>query len=287
MHTYNVTKLNRVLRVNSIYTLVYQKKSTEFIFPGESHNFWEAIIIDSGSAYLLVDDKGYKAEPGDIFFFGRNQNHIVWADNKSPLSFLTISFDMDFEEESFYEFCKFKITPEIKRIIKKIFDLRTKYFVGDYSSIDIKIKDDVPAAAIQLLSLYIEELMLTLYISGNSMVETSYVPLIKEKFDDQIFDKCIDFINKNLEQKITLDLLSKNIFASKSFIERLFKNKTGKAFSEYLLNYRMEKAYNILSGEKKSVSDVASSLGFSSIHYFSRCFKKTFGFPPSDLLKKS
>jgi transcriptional regulator GlxA family with amidase domain len=67
---------------------------------------------------------------------------------------------------------------------------------------------------------------------------------------------------------------------------RKIKSLTGQSGQELLQNLRMKRAHQILS-EKKGlrVAEVAYMVGFTNPKYFSKCFKETFGFPPSDLVK--
>lgn len=85
---YDFIKLKDEITINGIYTFFYQEKDVSFIFPGETHDFWELIYMDKGFAYLLIDDKGFKINQGELFFFNKNQNHIVWSDSNVAPFFL-------------------------------------------------------------------------------------------------------------------------------------------------------------------------------------------------------
>lgn len=65
---YDFIKLKDEITINGIYTFFYQEKDVSFIFPGETHDFWELIYMDKGFAYLLIDDKGFKINQGELFF---------------------------------------------------------------------------------------------------------------------------------------------------------------------------------------------------------------------------
>ncbi len=59
------------------------------------------------------------------------------------------------------------------------------------------------------------------------------------------------------------------------------KSLTGKAPSEFLMQYRLNVAANLLKEGKMNVSEVAYAVGFSTLAHFSKSFKKQFGMPPS------
>ena len=67
---------------------------------------------------------------------------------------------------------------------------------------------------------------------------------------------------------------------------RLFKKYVGVSPKQYITNYRMTKAKNLLE-DGLPVTDVSNRCGFSDIYYFSKAYKKHFGYPPSQTPIKS
>jgi AraC-like DNA-binding protein len=63
---------------------------------------------------------------------------------------------------------------------------------------------------------------------------------------------------------------------------RGFKEAFGIAFRDYVVRYRLRQAYSLLKNPNISITDVAFSVGFSEVSYFSRIFKKYFGVSPSE-----
>jgi len=63
---------------------------------------------------------------------------------------------------------------------------------------------------------------------------------------------------------------------------RTFRRCTGKTPMQYLLDLRMEKARRLLGDTRLSVSEVARRCGYPDSAYFSRCFRRYFGHPPSN-----
>ena len=179
-------ELRNELQIKGIYSLMYQEKDTNFIFPGEVHDFWELIYMDKGFAYLMIDDKGYKVNQGELFLFNKNQNHILWSDSRSAPCFLTISFDMKFADESFFEYKRFKVNDEIMQIIHNILRERDNLFEGSINSgICIK-KTGRMAGSEQLVKMHIEELMLKLYRIGENSDKAVISSSVKLKSENMI-----------------------------------------------------------------------------------------------------
>lgn len=94
------------------------------------------------------------------------------------------------------------------------------------------------------------------------------------------------YIQKNYSSDISLELLSRKMFISPSYLSYLFKNVTGESYSDYLRDIRLNRARELLeqnSGLK--VFEVCYMVGYKEYKYFSQQFKKAFGTNPTELRK--
>ncbi|MCD9020439.1 helix-turn-helix domain-containing protein [Cohnella silvisoli] len=95
----------------------------------------------------------------------------------------------------------------------------------------------------------------------------------------------IRFMEDHYIQEITLDELAKRSGYTPSYIIRLFKEMTDSTPFQYLNELRMFAATSYLQSGEKSIQNIAESIGFPNIHYFSRMFKKKFGVSPTEWKK--
>jgi AraC-like DNA-binding protein len=70
-----------------------------------------------------------------------------------------------------------------------------------------------------------------------------------------------------------------------SYFRKMFKQYTGVAPARYQLDLKIRQAREMLVSTDRSIKEIAFALGFHSIHYFSRIFKKKTGISPSELRK--
>ena len=81
--------------------------------------------------------------------------------------------------------------------------------------------------------------------------------------------------------------LAGNIDITDSYFSRIFKEKTGKKFIDYLTEIRIDKAKQLLEHTDLKTNEVSSSVGYPNARYFSQIFKRYTGFVPSEFKKKS
>lgn len=95
-----------------------------------------------------------------------------------------------------------------------------------------------------------------------------------------VFGKVLAEINKNFENKISIEALAEQFSISSRYIRKEFQKRLGLSASEYIMLLRINKARDLLWKTKKSITDISFSTGFGSSQYFCRVFKKMVGKTP-------
>lgn len=83
-----------------------------------------------------------------------------------------------------------------------------------------------------------------------------------------------------------LDIAS-SVFVNPDYLTRLFKKETGGSISHYLQQQRIELAKELLAGTELAISDIALTVGYSNLSYFSAIFKKATKMNPINFRKRS
>jgi len=91
-----------------------------------------------------------------------------------------------------------------------------------------------------------------------------------------------DYIETHYAEKITLAFLARRSCCSTSSLAHHFTLEFGLPLRQYLLQVRLKKARELLS-EGQSVKATAAQTGFYDEFHFSKCFRKRFGHPPSEM----
>ena len=88
------------------------------------------------------------------------------------------------------------------------------------------------------------------------------------------------------DRDLSVKAVSDYVHLSPSYLCTLYKSETGRTLNQYITEYRMQKARELLADPRNKVSEIAESVGFTDGNYFSKAFKKRFGYSPSDFRSK-
>lgn len=100
-----------------------------------------------------------------------------------------------------------------------------------------------------------------------------------------LIESTIKHIEKNLEEELTLDVLSQRFYLSKYYFHRIFTAVMGCSLNEYINQRRLNKALNYVIETSDSMANIAYRLKFGSQASFTRAFKDNYGFPPGQVRK--
>ena len=109
------------------------------------------------------------------------------------------------------------------------------------------------------------------------------------KGDQSFLNKAMEIVFQNLDNaEFDVPQFCNLMNMSKTLLYSKLKTLTGQSATEFVRNIRLKESRQILLDPKNelSVSEVSYKVGFNDPLYFSRCFKKYFGIPPSEISKK-
>lgn len=117
------------------------------------------------------------------------------------------------------------------------------------------------------------------------LVLTRYIQDEQERLNEKLsrpIEDTIRFIKENYANSISLEDAADAANVSAPYLSRIFKEKTGTGFNEYLTKVRLEESEKLLSDTNLSIKEIAAAVGYSDEKYFSKLFKKTLGIKPTD-----
>ncbi|KGA97564.1 hypothetical protein AJ85_06715 [Alkalihalobacillus alcalophilus ATCC 27647 = CGMCC 1.3604] len=94
--------------------------------------------------------------------------------------------------------------------------------------------------------------------------------------------KVASYIESHYHYEISLQEISEHFYLSREYISRKFKQEFNQTITDYLMNFRIKKAKELLANPNLKVYEVAEAVGYQHDKYFAKVFKRIVGLTPSD-----
>ena len=110
-------------------------------------------------------------------------------------------------------------------------------------------------------------------------------PPLRASRSAEMYQELIETMKAGVAENYSLNDLAKRHAISVSAVKKLFRDYAGIGAMRYYAMLRGQEALRLLTNGK-SIEETAEMLNFSSVNYFSLCFKKQFGAPPARYLRE-
>ena len=98
----------------------------------------------------------------------------------------------------------------------------------------------------------------------------------------QLFNRLVQYLKERVYSSISLDELVAEFHFSKTHLSQTFKTHSGQTILTYFNILKVEEAKRLILDSDMNFSQISNALNFSSLHYFSRLFKKHTSMSPSE-----
>ena len=97
---------------------------------------------------------------------------------------------------------------------------------------------------------------------------------------DFYLKEAISYIELNFQNDISIEDIAENCGLNRSYFGKIFKDAVGQSPQEFLINYRMIKATELLRLTQLSIQEIGNAVGYPNALHFSRAFKNVYGVSP-------
>jgi AraC-like DNA-binding protein len=230
-------------------------------FPTHRHKSFSLGMVLKGSRMLTILRSKYIIAEGDVFIINSNESHSIGETLNPEHDYIVLSLSSTL----FSDHCGSDLTV-FENIVESI--LLSENLERLFHAL-IKKNDGIKNFDISLL---LEEMC---HFKKNE---------IPTQLQDNRLEKVKDLLDHTLTENISLNSLSDKAAVSKFHLARLFKNYTGMAPHQYLLDNRLRCAREMLESGLL-ISDIAIAAGFYDTSHFIRHFLNYFGVSPFDFQK--
>lgn len=240
--------------------------------PAARNHFLFHYII-SGTGTLYADDstgttKTYHLKSGEGFLIFPNQITTYIADKELPCEYVWIEFDGLRAKEAM-DTAGFSLDRLIFHTKKR--DMSQKMeeelvYIATHS-------DETIFNIIGHLYLFLDYFMRS---TVSTIVKGS------TKLQDYYIKEAITYIEQNFQNDISVVDIANRLGINRSYFGKIFKQTLKQTPQEFLINYRMIKATELLRLTKMSIGDISKAVGYENQLHFSRAFKKIYNISPRE-----
>lgn len=101
-----------------------------------------------------------------------------------------------------------------------------------------------------------------------------------ENKQEYYIERAIEYVCMNYSRKIRISDIASHIGLDRSYLGNIFKQNTKKSLQQFLLEYRVNKACELMKDRRLSISNISRSVGYDDPLLFSKMFKKVKGLSP-------
>lgn len=284
-------QLEDSIYIKELYSIHYFEYMSNFRFAGESHDFWEFLYVDKGEVNVAADSSHKRLKKGDIIFHKPNEFHTVEATGTIAPNLVVVSFSSPSPAMKYFENKLFRID-ELERelLANMIVEARNCFSINlndPYVTHMVK-KNPEAYGAEQMLRIFLEYFLLHIIrrhsnpLVLNIRAQNQPPKTTKKLGDTEMFNRVTAYLEFNLCKHITLEQICRDNLIGRSQLQKLFHDRTGKGVIEYFSIMKVDAAKQLIRTGHMNFTQISQQLGYSSIHYFSRQFKKLVGMTPSE-----
>lgn len=247
-------------------------------FGPASRNHYLFHFVLSGTGKLMADNaKGetqtYQIKSGQGFMIFPRQITTYIADQHLPWEYVWVEFD-GLRAKEIVELAGLSLDNPVYRAHSK--ELREEMkkemlYMAEHG-------EESPFHLIGHLYLFID------YMSRSSV---SMRLSSEGRVRDFYIKEALTYIEQNFQNDISVEGIAKSCGLNRSYFGRIFKDAIGKSPKEFIMDYRMVKATELLKLTDLTIGDIGNAVGYPNQLHFSRAFKHTYGMSPREWRNKN
>lgn len=273
---YVSTEIRDSLSVNGIFTVLKPDLADPGVLKrGEAHDFPEIIYLEKGRHVLIIDGKEYELSSGQMIMYAPGSHHISKAPSSSRASI--ISFESTSPMIAELSNRVLALSENQKSMFLSIIEDGLRCFERRAPGASVGgmiLKEGAKEYTLQRIKKQLEFFLIDLY---NAEVADAIPSRSKEEFT-----ATLAFLEKSLEKQLTLTDIAAECSMSVSKLKLLFRENYGGGPIDCFIEMKINKAKQLIKKGRLNLTEISEALGFASLHYFSRLFKKKTGITPSE-----
>ncbi len=276
-------RYKKEINIAKIMTIVYNECDADFDYPGESHDFWELVYVDTGSFEVRRNDEKLVLRQGDFIIHEPNEFHTIKAYGGSCFDFFVISFVCKSPAMKFLKKCNGTLDESLRSFITSIIrEAQDTYRLEDKTgNNEVSVKNKRAFGGEQMVKIYLEQFLISLIRSVSSDREVVIFPT-KEGMENHLVAEIKKYIEENVMKRLDAEAICTQFGYSRAYLSRLFKAQCGTTMMKYNTQQKVDCAKKLIREKKYTFSQISDMLCFDNPQYFARVFKRITKRTPSE-----
>ena len=295
--SYKMTELKEEIIIKKVISIHYFEYMSDFSFPGESHNFWEFLYVDKGELIVTADHEKIPLKQGQIIFHKPNEFHALAANNVTAPNLVVMTFEAGDPCMAFFENKILTVGESERNLLAQILAEARDTFEGpmdDPYMEQLIRRERIPFGAEQLIKIHLEQFIIQLFrnFSGSPLFSGSFfsdsevqdreLSRSPATDHDAVFSDILAYLDRNITSQLTVGQICRDNLIGVSQLKKLFREHRGGGVMECFNLMKINTAKQLIRNRQMNFTQIADFLGYTSVHYFSRQFKKVTNMSPTE-----
>ena len=227
-------KISHLIDVQKIVTIHYQALEKNYLFPEESHDFWEINYADKENVFIGIDGEKIELKQGEMLFIKPNQPHFMESGNKEPNVFI-ISFSCRSESINFFGGKTYAVPENYRYLLQNIMaEAENTFDLPDFDPNlnELKLKANANLGGEQMIKNTLETLLIYMLRSAQKHSTSQQFFVSKIADSSELQDEIVRILNSKIYGKFSLADLSNQLHYGTTRLCTFSVKKREKAFTK-------------------------------------------------------
>lgn len=273
-------------RFNSFHSInVFTLELTEWEYELHKHNFFELILVESGTGNHQLNGIFFPYDPGDVFLLTPNDAHEFEIATKTKFIFLKFTEQVFLEKLNTNKKTYWEIA--LKNVLHQFQNVASSIIFDDKDKTNLFSLMNIMLYEFKNTALFNNEVVLEIFGAVMTIVSRN---LNQRKVSVKNYDKDSEKVNSILtyirintfdKEKMDIKNMASQFYMSANYISIFVKKHTGISIQQHIIQAKIKAAEKLLKQKRFTVTEIAERLGFNDASHFSKLFKKYRSVSPS------
>ena len=276
---FKLKSFKRAINVTRLANIHYFEFTKEYQTYKDRHAFRELVYVDRGEIRIDAEHYTGRLRQNQIIIHETGEIHSLGCSVDQAPNVIIIGFECEAEELDAFSSTPTLLSLDCQRLLTDVIKEGRTVFLPPYdvpNLKDMRKRRDFPFGADQMIKLKLETFLIELIRSAHAHPSSITDP------DEYKMHEICRYINENVRERITLDDLCFLYGTNKTSLCASFKAVYGETIVGYINRKRIREAKGLFRDGGYNLTEISELVGFSSLHYFSRIFKKYEGISPTE-----